>query len=195
MAKQLEQQGNANIELILLDTFHPEYGRSQIKLKAMHAGLIARAWHKISILWGDLLILDLHERWPWVKQRLNYYAAKKIYARIAPRSISKKHHAANQGVVASLPRCYDREFYENYNPRGFQGNITLFKARCRDLLSVAKGRDRHPVALGWEAISSRGVETLSIHGDHTSILTGPGSRLIAKHLIAILERRMKGVVA
>ena len=195
MAKQLEQQGNANIELILLDTFHPEYGRSQIKPRAMHAGLITRAWHKISILWGDLLILELHERWPWFKQRLNYYVAKKIYARIAPRSIIKKHHAANQGVVVSLPRCYDREFYENYNPRGFQGSITLFEARCRDLLPVAKGRDRHPVALGWEAISSRGVETLSIHGDHTSILTGPGSRLIAKHLIAILERRMKGVVA
>ena len=189
MAKQLEQQGHANTRLILLDASHPIAWKSHTDVKATRCHIITRAWHKISILWGDLHILEHHERWSWTKQRINYYIAKKIYSRIAPGLMSKKQHVAKPDLIYPPTRCYDTEFYKNYDPRSYRGTIILFKAQSRYPFFVFKAKDHRPAALGWENDSNGGVETYSIHGDHCSILTGPGSRVIAKHLRALLDRR------
>jgi hypothetical protein len=65
----------------------------------------------------------------------------------------------------------------------------LFKARYSNWSILTMDKDHQSDALGWETVSSRGVETFAINGDHVTHLTGPGSRVIAKHLITILDRR------
>lgn len=188
MAKQLEQQGHANTWLILFDTSHPITWKSQTEVKTTRS-LITRACYQLAILLVDLHMLEKHERWPWAKKRLAYYAGK-IYARIAPRSMSKQQHSVSPDFYNSKPSYFGRAFFLNYFPSGYQGRIILFKARYRDWSILSKDKGCRSDALGWETVSSKGVETYAINGDHVTILTGPGSRVIAKHLMTILDRRL-----
>ncbi len=187
MAKQLEQKGHANTRLVLIDTSHPISWKSQTKVKAKRS-LIRRACYQFSILLVDLHMLEMRERWPWAKKRLGYYIAK-IYAIIAPGSMLKKQHTEELDSYHSQPSCFRLKFYANYSPLGFQGRIILFKARYANWSILTMDKDRQSDTLGWETVSSRGVETFAINGDHVTLLTGLGSRVIAKHLITILDRR------
>ena len=73
----------------------------------------------------------------------------------------------------------------NYDPKIYPGKITLFRAT--DL----GGGIEHDPQMGWGRLAGGGLETHLIPGYHAHIVLEPRVRVLARQLIAVLERARK----
>jgi thioesterase domain-containing protein/acyl carrier protein len=105
-----------------------------------------------------------------------------------PRVRSAKADVEELFDVAKMPEEFRRvleahyQALRNYVPRPYPGRVTLFRARTRPLFRL-HGRD-----LGWKGLARGGLEVVTIPGNHETILKEPNVQILARQLIAKLQK-------
>jgi aspartate racemase len=171
MVRQLTAQGSEVGLAALLDTYPPESGLPEgLRQDARWRSYGERfRFHAARLLWGP--------------DRLGYIRRK---ARtLSRRGGSRLWHFAYElsiRIGTPLPRALRRVGEANlaalrlYRPGSWEGRVTLFRAQ-----TPMVGMRYDPVA-AWEALAMGGVDSISVPGDHISILEEPNVEVLAERL-------------
>ena len=76
---------------------------------------------------------------------------------------------------------YKKFLSRPYRPGRFDGDVLLFRTTGHP-----RGRDNTRRDLGWSAHVAGRVEVVEVEGDHLTMLTGPGARVVADRVNALV---------
>jgi len=163
MAQQLHAKGQKVALLTLFDTI----ASSQNSISSRDK--INRLVHRVDRHMGNVLLLGPKEGLSYIKERLN----------MIPRKLSR-----GIGLPLPLPRRAIsnamRQAALNYNPRVYQGRVTLFRA------ANFAGYCRDP-QFGWGKLAAGGLEIHVVPGYYGDIAIEPRVGVLAEQLIPCLR--------
>jgi thioesterase domain-containing protein len=180
MARQLEGQGQQIALVAVLEGHAPLKGNGKVKLRQ-----IANFMRNLPYWFREYLHMG-------GKQMLARFVR---VARITGKQMARRFGADIPVTlgdilddISDIPQS-NREFMEkqvraqkNYFPQLYSGPITLFRVQAQSFWTL------HDPALGWNQLTSGGVEIKMIAGSHHDILELPFVRSLAEQLKVSLEQ-------
>ncbi|MEL6149352.1 MAG: phosphopantetheine-binding protein [Chloroflexota bacterium] len=157
MARQLEQRGITNVEVLLLDTFGPGYPRHLPPHRAIAAQM---QWFGLSPVTNAY---DRRERvvdvaWYWVDRA--YSTVQSVRSVLKP-----SEEAGDTPPQHEIDRALGLMTAAYLNPhRPYRGAVTLFRG------SLQPWNAAYDATLGWEQFVAGGVHVVPVRGDHLGIL-------------------------
>ncbi len=121
---------------------------------------------------SNLLLLGAGEKLAYIKAKLDRLRYK-IYMGIPWVRAAR----ANQKILKAVAQAL-----RNYNPKVYQGRVTLFRAT-----KLPAGSDHDP-QLRWGRLAAGGVETHLIPGLYSHIIFDPLVQVLAEQLKACLNK-------
>jgi amino acid adenylation domain-containing protein len=183
MAQQLRAQGESIALLALVDAFAPRReGLARApRLRRYRQRAIRLYERTVGLHIGNLRFLEAGERLAYVKAKIN----KALYKFYMTGGAAWLPAARNRRSILSA----GSEAARHYQPKIFPGKITLFRA------AELGGGITHDPQMGWGRLAGAGVETHIIPGYHAHIVLEPRVRLLAKELMACLEKAQEDSLA
>ena len=176
MAQQLHSSGHEVAMLALIDSYAPiAISRSE---KIDEAMLVASLTRDLSGLFGKELLVSVDElQQLQPEEQLNHILEQAKMLNILPPEIGLQQMRQLLRVFkANLQAMY------RYIPQPYPGRITLFCA-SEQIVEVTQDQTQ-----GWGELTTVGIETHKIPGDHYSIIREPQVQVLAKQLGTYLHQ-------
>ncbi|MEM6527683.1 MAG: thioesterase domain-containing protein, partial [Chloroflexota bacterium] len=157
MARLLEQRGITRVQVLLLDTFGPDYPHTLAPQQAVAAQL---RW------FGPAPVTDAYRR----NERLMdiaWYGIDKVYSTV--QAVKSLLQPADDDADATPQAEIDRAlgqmtaaYLREHHP--YAGSVTLFRG------SLQPWNAAYDTTLGWDGYVRGGVHVVPVRGDHLGIL-------------------------
>lgn len=164
MAHQLHHAGDQVAQLMLLDTYNPDYRREFQGLARLPVRLCLR-FQKYRYHLGRMLSL------PW-RQRWNYFRTRMRRFEIPKGDGSNLMYGWQMQYVAAA----------EYRPQPADWPITLARSTA---LKTGLFRDPH---LGWDRVARAGLQVDAMRGEHDTMFVEPEVQRLAE----VIRQRMPG---
>ncbi|MGD8823018.1 MAG: amino acid adenylation domain-containing protein, partial [Anaerolineales bacterium] len=166
MARQLRDDGEEVGLVALFDTIGgPNLGTLPLRERVqLHADNIRERQSALGYLWERTVI------------RLR----RMLYAAVIGLGIPLPHRMWNLKETTYYA-------FKHYRPGVYSGNVVLFRATERGP-GIPKS-----AFLGWEKVVSGGISIVDVPGKHSTVLSEPGVRVVAKNLDVLLADAKEAV--
>jgi thioesterase domain-containing protein len=169
MAQQLRRQGQEIVLLALIDASAPKGGRRRAKQDDV--ALLLTFAQDLGLSLEDLLLPPKHHPSLELNEPLAYILER---AKMANKIPSETEFTQIQYLFNIFQ--VNNQALQDYVPRPYRGQITLFKAG-----EIRPEDDRRPT-LGWDALTTEGVEVHECPGTHFTMIREPHVQILAEQL-------------
>lgn len=178
VATRLIERGESVGILAIFDTINPAYYRQLPFLKSarfvVDTAIVRSEKYFHDLIRGNLILIAGYVRDFFARR---FEAARWKLVRLLSRVSGRQMPKAIRDNVRLFETVGNA-----YTPRDLDGRLTLFRAAERT------AEYRHDFALGWDEVAKRGVDVITIDGDHLTIMERPNVDSLAAHLEELIQR-------